>query len=134
MQPSSKRRHKSGQSIIEAVVGLFVILMVIFALADLVVLIQAGNINGDLAARAARAAANQPDSASAIKVVDNVQSSFKTSNIISKVDILKLSWDTPASGQLTIDSTISVNLPFPIPFMNMNPLRLSTQSVTPILN
>lgn len=128
MQP-----HKKGQSIIEVVVGIIVIVMVVLALADLVVVVQAGMINGDIAARAARAAANQDDATSASSVAEEVANKFATSTIISSVDSVKVTLNSPAAGQLTVDSTIKVNLPFPIPGLNLNPVTLRTQSVGPML-
>jgi|GEM_PF-6327487 len=128
MQP-----HKKGQSIIEVVVGIILIVLALLALADIVIVIQAGMVNGDLAARAARAAANQEDSASATSVAEDVANKFATSTIISSVDSVKVTLDSPANGQLTVDSTIKVNVPFPIPGLNLNPVTLHTQSVGPML-
>lgn len=127
--PSSRR----GQSIIEVVVGIILIIMAVLALADIVVVVQAGMINGDLAARAARAAANQVDSASATTVAQEVASKFAASTIISKVSSITVALNSPASGQLTVDSTIQVNVPFPIPGLNLNQVSLHTQSVGPML-
>lgn len=128
MQP-----HRKGQSIIEVVVGIILIVMAVLALADLVVVVQAGMINGDLAAKAARAAANQADSASATSVAENIAGTFTTSTIISSVDSIKVTLDSPVNGQLTVDSTIKVNLPFPVPGLNLSPVTLHTQSVGPML-
>lgn len=127
------RPHRKGQSIIEVVVGIILIVIALLALADLVVVVQAGMINGDLAARAARAAANQEDSASATSVAEDVANKFATSTIISGVDEIKVTLNSPANGQLTVDSTIKVNVPFPIPGLNLNPVTLTTQSVGPML-
>lgn len=133
MQHHSNRTLNRGQSIVEVVVGIILIVLAVLALADLVVVVQAGMINGDLAARAARAAANQVDSPSATTVAEEVAKKFATSSIISGVDSVKVTLDSPAKGQLTVDSTISVNVPFPIPGLNMNPLKLRTQSIGPML-
>ncbi|MBX9772277.1 MAG: hypothetical protein K2X29_12950 [Candidatus Obscuribacterales bacterium] len=128
MQP-----HRKGQSIIEVVVGIILIVIAVLALVDIVVVIQAGMINGDLAAKAARAAANQEDSASATSVAEEAANKFATSTIISSVDSVKVTLNSPATGQLTVDSTIKVNVPFPIPGLNLNPVTLTTQSVGPML-
>lgn len=127
------RPHRKGQSIVEVVVGIILIVIALLALADLVVIVQAGIINGDLAARAARAAANQEDSASATSVAEDVANKFATSTIISSVDDIKVTLNSPANGQLTVDSAIKVNVPFPIPGLNLNPVTLRTQSVGPML-
>lgn len=136
MQPDNLRQLKQGkgQSIIEVTVGIILILLVVFALADIVVLVQAGMINGDLAARAARAAANQTDSASASSVATEVANKFATSTIITKVDLVTVTCNSPTTGQLTVDSTIKVNIPFAVPGLNINPVTLHTQSVGPMLN
>ncbi|MBX9879543.1 MAG: hypothetical protein K2Y22_13865 [Candidatus Obscuribacterales bacterium] len=127
------RPHRKGQSIIEVVVGIILIVVALLGLADLVVVVQAGIINGDLAARAARAAANQEDSASATSVAEDVANKFATSTIISSVEDIKVTLNSPANGQLTVDSAIKVNVPFPIPGLNLNPVTLRTQSVGPML-
>ena len=134
MQPHRQSLlRQQGQSIIEVAVGIILIVVVVLALADIIVVVQAGMINGDLAARAARAAANQADSASATSVAQEVANEFATSNIISSVDSVNVTLDSPANGQLIFDSAIKVNVPFPIPGLNLNPVTLRTQSVGPML-
>jgi hypothetical protein len=97
------------------------------------VLVQAGMINGDLAARAARAAANQANATDATGIATEVENKFATSTLISKVESVVVTWNSPVNGQLTVDSIIDVNVPFAIPFANTNPVKLHTQSVGAIM-
>ena len=128
----NKIRH-CGQSIIETVLGIIVIVMVVYFLCDLIVVIQVYSINGDLAARAARAAANQADAASAQKVADEVKAQFNTSSKIAEIKSLTVHWGEPVSTQLIVDSIANVNLPLPILFVSSGQIELHGQSVVPIL-
>jgi hypothetical protein len=119
----AKRRLRTGrgQSLIETVVGGVILVPIVLAIIDLAVVVLGGEICNDLAKQAARAAANAGDRVEAVTAVADVQNHFVASSTYTGM-ILSLSrYDGTPDGLASVQGGVTINLPVPVPFLNIGP-------------
>src|SRR5579875_555483 len=133
----SHGHRRAGQSIIEAIVGLMVFVIIALAMLDVGALVMATTINNDMAARAARVAASQNTFANAKAAVQKLN--FPTSPIITSVNQTLTQGQTnsgnakQATSTNTVTSVVEVRLPVPVPFVPGTSKQLTTTATAPAL-
>jgi len=130
----STSRKRSGQSITEVLIGGMILVPIVLAITDLAVVVMGGELVNDLAKQAARGAANAKDNGEAATAVADVQTTFTKSptykNLVLKLD----KYDGTYDGQTTVQASVTVVLPVPIPFLNVGPeMALKTQATESIV-
>jgi len=118
---TSGARQSRGQSIIEVLVGGVILVPIVLAIIDLAVVVLGGEICNDLAKQAARAAANAGTQVDAQTAVDNVKSHFTVSGTYSNVTLNLSSYTAAYDGTATVQSSLTITLPVPVPFLNVGP-------------
>lgn len=137
----NKRRTAKAQSLVETVAGLVVLVPVVLALLDIGVLVIAGTISNNLAKQAARAAANTTDEKAADLAVQDAAKQFPASSTFTNAKLSIRDYDPQKGskaynymGSVTVDATVTVVLPVPVPMFNVGPsVNISTQSTEPIV-
>lgn len=114
-------RSRRGQSIVEVVVGGLILVPVVLALIDLAVVVLGGEICNDLAKQAARSAANAASRTEALAAVADVQSHFLASGTYSGLSLNLSQYDGTPTGIATVQSSVIINLPVPVPFLHVGP-------------
>jgi hypothetical protein len=114
-------RPARGQSIIEVVVGGLILVPIVLAIIDLAVVVLGGEICNDLAKQAARSAANAGSQPEALAAVVDVQSHFHASGTYSGLTLTLSQYDGTPTGIATVQSSVTIILPVPIPFLNVGP-------------
>lgn len=109
------RKRLVGQSIVEVVVGMLILVPIGLFLLDVGTLVLAQTANDTLAKSAARAAAEQPDEEKAKAASNAVVDKFALSAIIKERPDLKLTYNT--GNDVIAKTTMKVNLLVPIPFV-----------------
>ncbi|GEM_PF-559531 len=132
-----------AQSLVETVAGLCILVPVLLALLDIGVVMIAGTIANNLAKQAARAAANvvQTNSTAANNAVQEVQKRFPPSSMFPKATLTLQGYDASKpptnygyGSNITVIADVTVNLPVPIPMLNVGPtVDIKTQSTEPVL-
>ena len=126
-------RCSRAQCITEATVGIVVIVSLVLFLLDVSVMVLAQSANDALAKHAARAAAEQPDSAKATQAVANVIDNFATSSIIPQKPTAQVTYT--AGSTVAVKTTIQVKLLVPVPFVpSLNVPNFVAQSREPIIS
>jgi hypothetical protein len=121
-QPSRRAgRAGRGQSIVEVVVGGLILVPVVLAIIDLAVVVLGGEICNDLAKQAARAAANAASQPEALASVADVQSHFHASGTYSGLTLVLSQYDGTPTGIATVQSSVIINLPVPVPLLHVGP-------------
>jgi len=114
-------RRKSGQSITEVVVGGLILVPIVLAIIDLAVVVLGGEICNDLAKQAARAAANASGRPEAVAAVADVQTHFTASSLYTGLNLNLSQYDGTPDGIATVISSVTINLPVAIPFLQVGP-------------
>lgn len=154
------RRKKAGQSIIEMVVGVIVLVPIVIFLLDMALLILANSANDNLAKSCARAAASATNGAGvgngtqARVAATNIADNFQASTIISKVGgsfMTGFCWNpdvpgfprvgnmsgaqggNPDPGQVAVHTTMRVSVPLPLPGLP-TAWNFSARAVEPIVS
>lgn len=138
---AKKASRDHAQSLVEAVVGLIILVVIVLAILDISVLIMAGTISDNLAKQAARAAANTTDSASANKAVQDAQKQFPASGTYKSATLTLVGFNPqkPTTnynymGSVTVQAKVTVQLPVPIPLLNVGPtIDISANQTEPIV-
>ena len=125
-----KRRSSRGQSLIETLVGMVIIIPIGLASVDVTAMVIANHLNEHLADRAARAAANQIDAEQAKAMAQKIIDTYLITSPINEVDLDHITYDLNAE-QVTVITSVSVNLP--IPFGATNRVVLRSSSTQPIV-
>ncbi len=125
-----KHRSKTGQSLIETLLGMVIIIPLGLASVDITAMVVANHLNEHLADRAARAAANQVDAAQAQTTAQKIIDSYVITSPINEVDLNNVVYDLNIE-QVTVFTSVSVNLP--IPFGTTNQVVLHASSTEPIV-
>ena len=107
-----KHRSKTGQSLIETLLGMVIIIPLGLASVDITAMVVANHLNEHLADRAARAAANQVDAAQAQTTAQKIIDSYVITSPINEVDLNNVVYDLNIE-QVTVFTSVSVNLPIP---------------------
>jgi len=129
-----KTRSFKGQCVIELVLCGLVLVPVALGLVDLSVLIIGGQLSGDLAKQAARAASVAASLNAAQAAVAAVQTNYHASNTFQSLNLQLLRFDNTAAGIVSVSCSVSVVLPASIPMLNIGPnVSIQTQHSEPIV-
>lgn len=132
-----RERQTTGQSAIELVAGIILLVPIMLFLFDVMVLVLANQANDDVAKRACRAAANQTNvgdaETAAQQVVDEINAQYEKGGYIKKIIIqpygnAKLKWDADQDGHIELRTQIQVQLPVPVPFVKADSVLLAAQA------
>lgn len=151
-----KFNRRSGQSLVELMGGLLLIIPVALLLLDAGVILAANLSNVDLSKRAARAAASvlnndgQSDGQTSLGAASQVTENFAKSSTISKVEVSYFDWEpnsagnsfsrgaqpaqaaAPLPGQVTVVTSMTIVPPVCFPGMPKS-LQANAQSIQPIV-
>ena len=94
---------------------------IVLAIIDLAVVVLGGEICNDLAKQAARAAANAASQTEALAAVADVQSHFNSSATYSGLSLVLSQYDGTPTGIAVVQSSVTIILPVPIPFLKVGP-------------
>lgn len=125
-----KNRSRSAQSLIETLLGMVIIIPLGLASVDITAMVVANHINEHLADSAARAAANQLDDRQARTTAQGIVDRFNIAPPINEVNLDNVVYDLNAE-QVTVNTSVNVNLP--IPFGTNNQVVLRASSTQPIV-
>lgn len=131
---ASSSRHRSGQSIIELMAGLVVLVPVALFLLDLGVLVLSNQIADTNAKNAARAAANQPTKALAEGAAAKALERYKDTGagFVKSLKVQDLNY--VPDDRVAVTTLMEVELPVPVPFGLLdNKPKFVTQAVEPIV-
>ncbi len=138
----SKRR--TGSSIVETAIGCIILIPVFLFLIDAASVLVAQTSNDALCKQCARAAAEAADASSGITAAQAIVDQYNAGS----VNKLTTSATNPATVVTTpladaqgnawqnvmCQTTITVNMPVPVPFTNLNNLKFQAQSVEPVVS
>ena len=124
-------RNTRGQSLIEVMLGLLVIIPIGLAAVDIVVLTQSSQNNEELAETAARAASTKGNEASATNAVQQIVQRVARNNVVQDVQIDDLKYDL-GKGMVSVSLLMTVKLP--IPFPNFTTVTCRADAVQPIVS
>ncbi len=140
---SSESRTENGQQLAEMMGGLLVLIPIVLFLLDMSVVVLSNQLADKYAKAAARAAANQTNSADARTAADNALKSFAKSGFVQDLTIKTCDYtaidrdnpNDPTKGKVVVQLKMDVKLPVPIPFVpeaNSSPTFV-TQAVEPVV-
>lgn len=124
-------RRNKGQSLVEVMVGLIILVPIGLAALDLVVFTQATQANEQLAETAARAAASAGSQSGAQQNAQDVMQRFQPSSIMPSAEISSVQFNT-GTQMVTVTTTMQVQVPVPMPFLSN--VTCTANSVQPILS
>ncbi len=126
-----RKRGQKGQSLIEVMIGLIVIIPIGLAAVDLVVLTNASQNNEELCEIAARAASTKGNAAAATNAVQQVIDRVTLTNVVQEViiDDVQYNLDT---GQVNV--TLIMRVHVPVPFPNFDTISCRAGAVQPIVS
>ena len=113
------RRTRRGASLIEVLVGLFVIIPLFLMIIDLSAIVLGQITNDALAKRCARAAAQQATSGAASTKANAVISSYVSNGIVSAPSLVNFSFDAGGSGVVVCETQVTITIPAEVPFVPM---------------
>jgi Flp pilus assembly protein TadG len=122
------RRNNRGTSLIEMVTGAIFFIPIALVAVDLVSLSMVEQVNDHIARDAARAAANQLDSASATAAAQKTVKMFKVNALIADVHLDKCTYN---DGAVQLQTTIDAKVP--APFFGFSGKKMIAQSFQPIV-
>lgn len=136
-------RTATGQQLAEMMGGLLVLIPIVLFLLDMSVVVLSNQLADKYAKAAARAAANQTNSADARTAADNALKSFAKSGFVQDLTIKTCDYtaidrdnpNDPTKGKVVVQLKMDVKLPVPIPFVpaaNSTPTFV-TQAVEPVV-
>jgi Flp pilus assembly protein TadG len=113
------RRTRRGASLIEVLVGLFVIIPLFLMIIDLSAIVLGQITNDALAKRCARAAAHQATSGASTTAANAVIAAFQGNGIVSSPSIVNFSFDAGSSGYVVVETQVIITIPAEVPFVPM---------------
>jgi Flp pilus assembly protein TadG len=116
------QRTSRASALVEAIVGIVVIIPIGLASVDVVTLISTSQSNEQVAEQAARAAACQRTAQDAQKAAEETCAKAPTSAIITAVQVESVNFDA-GKGQVTVTTDMNIHVPIPMPWMNIFNLR-----------
>lgn len=123
-------RNRKGQSLIEALAGLIILIPIGLSAIDLVAVLTAADCNEHIADTAARAAATQPSQAAAQQAAEEALKNCETSWTVSKVSLDNIEYNL-GNGLVTVTTVVQVNLPVPLP--NLSAVSFRAEAIEPIV-
>jgi hypothetical protein len=127
----SKRLAMLGQSIIEVVVGVLVLIPVVALAVDANALLGMNRANQELAHNVARAAANKTTADKAEESAKLYVQDFEKSKLVQSVKLTEFDFDIPAK-LVTVTTTMEVGMPVPLPWTST--VRFSAHWAEPIVS
>ena len=124
------KRRQSGQSLIETMAGLVLIIPLALFSYDLTFILISSQNNERLAENAARAAANHATNLKAQQAAQQAIDTFNQANPNNTATLTNFSYDQ-GDGQVSLVTQIKVNLP--VPFGAWSTFINNAQSIVPVL-
>ncbi len=115
----SRLNRSRGASIIEVVVGLFLLVPLFLCIIDLSAIVLGQITNDALAKRVARAAAQQQDAASAAAAANTIISAFQVNGIVSNPQLVNFSFNNANNGTVIVQTRLTITIPAPVPFVSV---------------
>jgi len=106
--------RRKGQSLIEVMVGLLIIIPIGLAAVDIVVLTNASQNNEELAETAARAASTKGNAASATNAVQEIVQRVALNNVVQDIEIDDVNFDL-GKGMVSVSLIMTAKMPIPLP-------------------
>lgn len=132
IQKNRKQRGRAkGQSLIEVMVGLLIIIPIGLAAVDIVVLTNATQNNEELAETAARAASTKGNAASATNAVEQIVQRVAINSVVQSVDVDDVNFDL-SKGTVSVSLLMTVKMP--VPFPNFSTVTCKASAVQPIVS
>lgn len=113
----TKVKNKRGASLIEVIVGLFLIVPLFLAIIDLSCIVLGQITNDSLAKRVARAAAQQPNAAGAANTANSMIAAFQPNGIVTLPQLINLTYNSGNSGFVVVETKVRITIPAPVPFV-----------------
>jgi Flp pilus assembly protein TadG len=113
------RRTSRGASLIEVLVGLFVIIPLFLMIIDLSAIVLGQITNDALVKRCARAAAQQATSGAANTAANAVIGAYQSNGIVSAPVLANFSFDAGGSGVVQVETQVTITIPAEVPFVPM---------------
>ncbi len=140
---ASTSRYSKGQSAVELVVGLLILIPILLFLIDIGSLVLANYVNDDVCQRTCRAAANQGDKQTALAAATTVLAKITPQQgMIGSIELMDpatgqtpandIDFDSMSPGNVIVSTRVTANLPVPIPFMGDSVTKFVTRSSLPI--
>ncbi len=120
-----------GQSLIETMIGFMVLIPIGLAAVNVVTLVSTSQNNEQWAEIAARAAATRPEKTSALKAAQDALTECEINSIVKSVEITNMRFDL-ATGHVTVNTSMQVQLPVPIP--GFSEVNCQASSIQPIVS
>lgn len=115
------KKYAKGQSIIEVMVGGFILIPLLLAIIDVSVVAIGGELVNRLSKEAARAAANCSNKTLADAAVVDIKNTFQPSSTFKNLNIAITDYVGTADGQLTVVCDVTVVLPVSVPLLKVGP-------------
>jgi hypothetical protein len=127
-------RFAKGQGLVEVCIGAIFLVTIGLAMLDLGTFVMGGDVCGNLAKQAARAAGNASSPTEAIQAVQSVQSQFKPTNVYQNLSLTMTNFDNTTTGLATVVGQVTIILPVSVPFLQIGPsYTIKTQATEPIV-
>jgi hypothetical protein len=130
-RPPAAAGRKKGQSLIEVMVGLLVIIPIGLAAVDIVVLTNASQNNEEIAETAARAASTKANAASATNAVQQIVQRVTLNNVVQDLQIDDVNFDL---GKGTVSVSLIMTVKMPVPFPNFSTVSCKAGAIQPIVS
>ncbi len=124
-------RSRNGQGLVEAIAAAFILIPIALFLLDIMVLVTANSMNDTAAKNAARAAANQGDSASALQAAQKSLQSFHSNAIVTSIALDNFNYSASKDG-VAVQTRMEVQLP--VPFPGYSHMTFLAKDIEPIVN
>jgi Flp pilus assembly protein TadG len=112
-----KQRLSRGASLVEVLVGLFLLVPLFLCIIDLSAIVLGQITNDALAKRCARAAAQQNNAGQANAAATAVINAFQGNGIVSSPALISLSFDNGSSGNVVVQTKVVITIPAEVPFV-----------------
>lgn len=126
-----RRNRKRGQSLIETLVGLAILIPLALFAIDIVALVNSSHMNEEWAETAAKAAARQAGSRMARETAEKAVMQVQLSQIVQSIRVAEVKFD-PAEGHVAVTTLMDVKLPISFPGFEVVTFR--HQAIQPIVS
>ena len=128
-------RRKNGASMVEVIVGLFIIIPMFLCIIDLSAIVVGQIVNDAMAKRAARAAAHQDNAGAAQTAAQSVVAAYEPNGIVTSIAVENIEFDQGKSGKVSVETKTIINIPAPIPIVSIfqNGRAMHAKATEPIV-
>lgn len=126
-----RRKRNKGQSLIETLVGLAIMIPLALFAVDVVALINAAHLNDEWAETAAKVAARQGNERLARESAEKAVLRVPLSQIVQSIRVDAVTFD-PVEGHVIVTTVMDVKLP--VSFPSMETVTFRHKSVQPIVS